>query len=261
MPGNVDAYGPGVTTDAASPLVEGQYGRVQVVSGAVGARWVAWSCQPPDFLAGSPRVEVRDDDDVWWPLHGKAPRGAPTRVSNGAIGLQLPSGAESWRIYDINPNGTTAATHSLVLTDDDAAYHDVAWSLEVVRADSEMVWVRAVQPRFALDPLMPPEADAIRSEVVIRRGLGGVWVHHSRNDVTIRPQTGPITAVEDSGGTNTIGFSIDGANMRVMGQRVVTISNTSGNRSMGKVGFWRIEKGTVSYRTRAWADPHVTVLR
>lgn len=261
VPGNVDAYGPDVSADGASPLIEGVHGRVQVLAAGPGAKWVAWSCQPPEFLAGSPRVEVRDDDSVWWPLHGKAPRGVPTRVSNGSIGLQLPSGGGSWNIFDFNANGTTAATHSLVLTDDAAAYHDVAWSLEVVRADSEMVWVRAVQPRFALDPLMPRETDAMRSEVVMRRGLGAAWVHHSRADVTIRPQTGAITNETDAGGTNVVGFSINGANMRVMGQKVVTVVNTPGNRSMGKVGFWRVEKGTVSYRSRAWADPHVTVLR
>ena len=263
VPGNVDAYGPSTAADGASPLIEGVHGRVQVLSATPGARWVAWSCQPPEFLAGSPRVEVRDDDSVWWPLHGKAPRGVPTRVSNGAIALQLPSGAESWRIYDINANGTTAATHSLMLTDDAAAYHDVAWSLEVVRADSEMVWVRAVQPRFALDPISTPVRlpDAMRSEVIMRRGLGAAWVHHSRTDVTIRPQTGAITNEKDTGGTNVVGFSINGANMRVMGQKVVTVVNTPGNRSMGTVGFWRVEKGTVGYRSRAWADPHVTVLR
>ena len=262
VPGNVDAYGPGTAIDASYPLVEGVHGRVQVLSADAGARWVAWSCQPPEFLAGSPRLEVRDSDGVWWPLHGKAPRGVPARVSNGSIGLQLPSGGGSWNIFDFNANGTTAATHSLVLSDDDGLYHDVAWSLEVVRADSEMVWVRAVQPRFALDPISTPVRlpDAIRSEVIMRRGLAGVWVQHSRSDVTIKPPGGPITNEIDSG-TNVIGFRIDGANMRVMGQKVVTVVNTPGNRSMGKVGFWRVEKGTSSYRTRAWADPHVTVLR
>ena len=260
VPGNVDAYGPLVFAEGAIPPIEGVHGRVQVVAATAGARWVAWSCQPPEFLAGSPRLEVRDGDDVWWPLHGKAPRGVPARVSNGSIGLQLPSGAETWNIFDFAANGTTTATHGLVLSDDEAQYHDVAWSLEVIRADSEMVWVRAVQPRFALDPLTPRLPGAIRSEVVMRRGLGGAWVQHSRDDVTIRPQTGAITNETDSG-TNVIGFSIDGANMRVMGQKVVTVVNTPGNRSMGKVGFWRVEKGTVGYRSRAWADPHVTVLR
>ena len=263
VPGNVDALGPTVTADAYTPLIEGVHGRVQVLAAGPGPRWVAWSCQPPEFLAGSPRLEVRDGDGVWWPLHGKAPRGVPARVSNGNLALQLPSGAQSWRIYDINADGTTTATHSLVLTDDDAQYHDVAWSLEVVRADSEMVWVRAVQPRFELDPISTPVRlpDAMRSEVVMRRGLGAAWVHHSRTDVTIRPQTGAITNEKDSGGTNVIGFSINGANMRVMGQKVVTVVNTPGNRSMGKVGFWRVEKGTVGWRSLCWADPHVTVLR
>ena len=70
-----------------------------------------------------------------------------------------------------------------------------------------------------------------------------------------------ITNETDSGGTNVIGFSINGANMRVMGQKVVTVVNTPGDRSMGKVGFWRVEKGTVGWRSLCWADPHVTVLR
>ena len=263
VPGNVDAYGPSTAADGAGSLIEGVHGRVQVLAASSGPRWVAWSCQPPEFLAGSPRLEVADDMGTWWPLHGKAPRGVPARVSNGSIGLQLPSGGGSWNIFDFNADGTTAATHSLVLSDDDGLYHDVAWSLEVVRADSEMVWVRAVQPRFANDPISTPDRlpDAMRSEVVMRRGLGAAWVHHSRADVTIRPQTGAITNETDAGGTNVVGFAINGANMRVMGQKVVTVVNTPGNRSMGKVGFWRVEKGTVNYQSRAWADPHVTVLR
>lgn len=259
VPGNVDAYGPGVVTDPVTASTEDEYGRVHVLAATAGTGWAAWSCQPPEFLAGSPRLEVQDPEGVWWALHGKAPRGVPARVSNGVLGLQLPSGAESWRIYDFDEDGSVNATHSLVLSDDAAAYHDVSWSLEVVRADSEMVWVRAVQPRFALDPLSPPEEVGIRSEVLMRRGLGGAWVHHSRDDVTIRPQSGAITAIKDSG-TNTVGFTINGAQMHVATQKLVTFSNASGNRYIAKTGFWRVEKGAYNVRTIPWADPHVTVL-
>lgn len=271
LPGYIDALsGGGYQRHYDTP-----HGRVHLVASPAGpGEWAAWSCQPPDYLAGSPRVEVRDPSDpsmVWWPLHGKAPRGVPTRVSNGLTGIGMPSQGSGWSIYLFNPDGTELTRIAIITSDGEALYHDNAWSLEVVRSDSEMVWMRAVQPRRELDGLTPELAGSLRTEVVMRRGVPGAWLSYSRNDITVTPSVATKEGITDTATpANNIGLEIRGhatntwfpANsVRLATQKKVTVAGTGLTRSFGPVSNWRMSAGLEEFITRAWADPHATVLR
>jgi hypothetical protein len=141
------------------------HGRVHLVASPAGpGEWAAWSCQPPDYLQAPPGWKVRDPQrpPAWFGgrCTARRPPGVPTRVSNGLTGIGMPSQGSGWSIYLFNPDGTELTRIAIITSDGEALYHDNAWSLEVVRSDSEMVWMRAVQPRRELDGLTPELAEA-----------------------------------------------------------------------------------------------------
>lgn len=250
VPGDLIAHGPSVSDDESVDLDEG---RVRTVAMVIGdPRWSAFACSPDEWLAGSPRIEILIDS-VWWPIHGQPPAGVPVRVHNGRVGLRIKSGGQAMAALRIATNGTVDRTYPMSLTDSGGLVGvDETAGVEVVRADSEMVWVSWTQHRNSLGTR---QAAPLTSDLVIRRGMPGFTLSMSKSmDTTITATNNG--AVKDTPDTTTIGAKA--GDLYFLGQQSCTVSGTTSTQ-INSHPLLRI--GTETFRTRPWAAPSISVIR
>ena len=252
VPGDVAAQGPTVSADETVDLDEGRV-RTVMHSSLVQA-WTAFTCSPGEWLAGSPRIEIQLAG-AWWPIHGQPPAGVPVRVHNGRVGFRLPTGGSTAAALRINAAGAVDRTYGVTISDGGGFLGPVAAAgVEVVRADSEMVWVRWVQKRQ--DWGATRQLSGLSSDLVVRRGVRGLTLSMSISS-RISIAASNNGAQLDSPATTTIGAKA--GDLYFVGQQSCSVSGTT-STLIDSLPLVRIESGG-TYRTRAWAAPTIWVLR
>ena len=252
VPGDVAAQGPTVTADETVDLDEG---RVRTVSHSpLVQAWTAFTCSPGEWLAGSPRIEIQLAG-AWWPIHGQPPAGVPVRVHNGRVGFRLPTGGSTAAALRINAAGAVDRTYGVTISDSGGFQGPVAAAgVEVVRADSEMVWVRWVQKRQ--DLAYARQLSGLSSDLVVRRGVPGLTLSMSISS-RISIAASNNGAQLDSPATTTVGAKA--GDLYFVGQQSCSVSGTT-STLINSLPLVRIEIGGTT-RTRAWAAPTIWVLR
>lgn len=252
VPGDVAAQGPTVNADETVDLDEGRV-RTVLHSSLVQA-WTAFTCSPGEWLAGSPRIEIQLAG-AWWPIHGQPPAGVPVRVHNGRVGFRLPTGGSTAAALRINAAGAVDRTYGVTISDSGGFQGPVAAAgVEVVRADSEMVWVRWVQKRQ--DWGATRQLSGLSSDLVVRRGMSGLTLSMSISS-RISIAASNNGAQHDSPATTTVGAKA--GDLYFVGQQSCSVSGTT-STLIDSLPLVRIESGG-TYRTRAWAAPTIWVLR
>ena len=252
VPGDVAAQGPTVNADETVDLDEG---RVRTVSHSpLVQAWTAFTCSPGEWLAGSPRIEIQLAG-AWWPIHSQPPAGVPVRVHNGRVGFRLPTGGSTAAALRINAAGAVDRTYGVTISDTGGLRVPVAAAgVEVVRADSEMVWVRWVQKRQ--DLAYARQLSGLSSDLVVRRGVSGLTLSMSISS-RISIAASNNGAQRDSPVTTTVGAKA--GDLYFVGQQSCSVSGTT-STLIDSLPLVRIEIGGTT-RTRAWAAPTIWVLR